>query len=220
MRSDERAAAAAAMPSRLSPEPRQSQLSSCRRRPRTSRRRTLRCTRCLPLRGRAAEGCVQAERTVGGGELGGSVCRFPQEDGQRQVGLLDLGVVSGPEFTAEAWRARSRAGHGTGGSAVQQFSTGAHRMPLLAGDDWQRCTRSSMSALEAWKAMLHRTDAIAGSRRCFSTLRMVILRHRCRGMQARYRLSRARYRPVTARYHLVTARYSPVTTRYRLPRDY
>jgi hypothetical protein len=39
-------------------------------------------------------------------------------------------------------------------------------MPLLAADDWQRCTRSSMSALEAWKAMLHRTDAIAGSRRC------------------------------------------------------
>jgi hypothetical protein len=40
-------------------------------------------------------------------------------------------------------------------------------MPLLAADDWQRCTRSSMSALEAWKAMLHRTDAIAGSCGCF-----------------------------------------------------
>ena len=122
--------------------------------------------RTVPLRARATEKATafNAGRTVGGGELGGSVCRFPLEDGQRQVGLLDLGVVSGPEFTAEAWRARSRAGHGTGGSAVQQFSTGAHRMPLLAGDDWQRCTRSSMSALEAWKAMLHRTDAIAGSR--------------------------------------------------------
>ena len=97
-----RAAAAVATPSRLSPEPRQNQLSSCRRRPRTSRRRTLRCTRCVQLRGRATEGCVQAGRTVGGGELCGSVCRFPQEDGQRQVGLLDLGVVSSPELTAGA----------------------------------------------------------------------------------------------------------------------
>jgi hypothetical protein len=96
-------------------------------------------------------------------------------------------------------------------------------MPLLAADDWQRCTRSSMSALEAWKAMLHRTDAIAGSCGCFDAPSRIygnIKRHRCRGMQARYRLSRARYRPVTARHHLVTARYSPVTTRYRLPRDY
>jgi hypothetical protein len=137
MRSDERAAAAAAMPSRLSPEPRQSQLSSCRRRPRTSRRRTLRCTRCLPLRGRAAEGCVQAERTVGGGELGGSVCRFPQEDGQRQVDLLDLGVVGGPELTAGVRGGGIIQGPGTL-QRLGKFGTGAHRMPLLAADDWQR----------------------------------------------------------------------------------
>jgi len=51
-------------------------------------------------------------------------------------------------------------------------------MPLLAGDDWQRCTRSSMSALEAWKAMLHRTDAIAGSRALLFR-RSVFGRNRC-----------------------------------------
>ena len=114
--------AGAAMPSRLSPGPRQSQLSSCRRRPRSSRRRTLRCARHVPLRGLATEGCVQAGRTIGGSEPGGRVRRFPQEDGQRLVGLLDLGVVGGPELTAGARGGGVIQGPGT----LQSWGSSSH----------------------------------------------------------------------------------------------
>ena len=90
-------------------------------------------------------------RTVGGGELGGRVCRFPQEDWQRHISFLDLGVVGGPELTARARRGAAIVQESGDTTAHREVLEGAHRMPLLPADDWQSETLSSMSALEAWK---------------------------------------------------------------------